>query len=178
MNTSNIAVVLVIGLALGVFAGYYFGYDRGFERALVLQPTPLVTPVRVTSTPTPLPTPTSSPTPTTLVDPRIMAASLQLVGKWQSEEDSAFFREYKADATVVDSHDSVAGVVVTTDKWSLFTADTAEATISFQLNNNDTYIKHTSTTDPVYFRIVSVTPTTLEVVNMSKGGGLKFAKLP
>ncbi len=168
--TAKIISGLIAGLVVGAGAGYYVGYNIGSTKAVAVNPQPTAL---VTASPTPI-----NPIAQT-VDPRIVSArSLLVGGQWQSEEDSGLFREYKTNGTVIDSHDSVPAVTTTSAQWTVFTADTAPAVV-FQLNNKDVYIQHTPATGgPVYFRIVSVTPTTLEVMDMQTAVASRFAKVP
>jgi hypothetical protein len=111
-------------------------------------------------------------------DARVTSTQEMLVGKWSSEDDRNFEREYKDDGTVVDSTGSVDGDVNTEASWSLFTAANAGTDVPFQMNNDDVYIKQTEEGGSVtYFRVTSVSPTELELVNMTKGGGMRFGKM-
>jgi membrane-bound inhibitor of C-type lysozyme len=112
-------------------------------------------------------------------DPRIVMAETSLVGKWSAEDDRNFEREIKGDGTVTDSYGSPDGEVKSYSKWELFTSDNPPAGVEFQLNNKDVYVKQTDgRTDSVtFYRVMSVTPTELELVNMTKGGGTRFGKI-
>ncbi len=110
-------------------------------------------------------------------DPRITAAWDMMIGTWSSEDDRNFIREYKNDGTLTDSYASATGEAKTDADWSLFTSDNADE-VQFQLNNKDVYVKQVEKSGAVtYFRIDSVTPTELGLINMTKGGGLRFGKM-
>ncbi len=111
-------------------------------------------------------------------DPRITAAWEMMIGTWSSEDDRNFIREYKNDGTLTDSYASAAGETKTDADWSLFTSDNADEGVEFQLNGKDVYVKQIEKSGAVtYFRIESVTPTELGLINMTKGGGLRFGKM-
>lgn len=110
-------------------------------------------------------------------DPRITAAWDMMIGTWSSEDDRNFVREYKNDGTLTDSYASATGEAKTDADWSLFTSDNADE-VQFQLNNKDVYVKQVEKSGAVtYFRVESVTPTELGLINMTKGGGLRFGKM-
>lgn len=111
-----------------------------------------------------------------MADPRISATWEMMQGPWLSEEDSGWARVYNDDSTLTDTHGSAAGNTVTTANWSLFVADNAPE-VQFQLNNKDVYVEQTEKDgSKMYFRVVSVTPDMLELVNMTKGGGMRFGR--
>jgi membrane-bound inhibitor of C-type lysozyme len=107
-------------------------------------------------------------------DPRITAAWQMMTGPWMSEEDSGLFLVYKNDGTFIETHSSAAGEARTEGEWSLFTAENPDE-VEFQLNNESVYLKRTdAAAGTFYYRITAITPQTLEVVNMTKGGGMRF----
>lgn len=112
-------------------------------------------------------------------DPRITAAHDMLIGTWSNVDDRNFNRKYKEDGTFADSYsyETGSGALVSSALWSLFTADSNED-VPFQMNNTDVYLKQTEADGMnMYFRIVSVTPTELELMNMDRGNALRFGKL-
>ncbi len=111
-------------------------------------------------------------------DPRVSAARDILIGKWSSEDDRNFIREYKDDGTLTDSYTSSTGETKTDAQWVLFTSLNNIVT-NFPQNTTDVYIMQTETQHGgvTYFRIVMATPTQLELANMTLGGGLKFGKI-
>lgn len=111
-------------------------------------------------------------------DPRIASVRPMLIGIWNSEEDRNFNREYKDDGTVIDSYASGSGEVLDIEaRWSLFTEDMNEKT-DFPQYDDDVYIKDTGGDgSTMYFRIVTVTSTELELMNMERGNMLRFGKL-
>ncbi len=123
-----------------------------------------------------------SPTETPVVeekkmaDPRITAAWEMMMGTWSSEDDRNFQREYRDDSTFTDAYGTTEGETKTDGQWSLFTADNADE-MMFQLNNDDVYVKQVEEAGTFYFRIVSVTPEILELVNLDKGNTLRFGKM-
>lgn len=110
-------------------------------------------------------------------DPRVTAAWEMMIGNWSSEDDRNFNREYKNDGTVIDAYASATGETKTEAEWVLYTSLNNIVT-DFQQNNSDVYVMQTEKDGHVtHYRIVSVTPTELELANMTMGGGLKFGKL-
>ncbi len=111
-------------------------------------------------------------------DPRVSAGYEMIAGTWSSEDDRNFIREYKKDGTVIDNYATASGEVITSANWSIFTADTAPEGVEFQLNNKDIYITQTEKDGSVtYFRVDTVTPSELGLINMTKGGGIRFGKM-
>ena len=111
------------------------------------------------------------------VDPRIVSASDMLLGTWSSEDDRNFEREYKADGVMIDSYASASGEVLSEAGWSLFTADNAPE-VAFQLNNSDVYVEQVEQDGAkMYFRIINITPSALELMNMDRGNALRFGKM-
>ena len=115
----------------------------------------------------------------TAEDSRMATAEAELVGSWSSAEDRNFERDYRADGTVADRYASAEGETVTQGTWSLFTADTAEADVDFQMNNSDVYVRQTDSDGSVhFFRIASAGESELELVDMSGNGSVMlFGKL-
>lgn len=111
-----------------------------------------------------------------MADPRITAAWEMMIGTWSSEDDRNFQREYRDDSTFTDAYASAEGETKTDGEWSLFTAENADEMV-FQLNNDDVYVKQVEEAGTFYFRIVSVTPETLELMNLDKGDALRFGKM-
>ncbi|MDO8468772.1 MAG: hypothetical protein Q7S29_03375 [Candidatus Peribacter sp.] len=111
-------------------------------------------------------------------DPRITAVQTMLIGRWSSEEDRNFEREYREDGSVVDFYASAEGETETAAAWSLFTSDNAPSGVKFQMNNQNVYIAQTEKDGTVtYFRITGVTSAELEIVNMTGNGGMRFGRL-
>ncbi len=112
-----------------------------------------------------------------MADPRITSAWEMMKGLWSSEDDRNFQREYRDDGTFTDAYGSTQGEMKTDGTWSLFTSENADEELVFQLNNDDVYVKQVEDSGTFYFRIVSVTPEALELINMDKGNALRFGKM-
>ena len=111
-------------------------------------------------------------------DPRVSSAQEMLTGRWSSEDDRNFERAYMADGSVTDFYASASGETETKGTYWLFTADNAPTDLIFQLNNTDVYVQQTDDTGVItYSRVVSVTPTELELMNMDKGSAMRFGKI-
>jgi hypothetical protein len=153
--------VLVIVAVVAAAGGYYVGYDVGFEKGENHEHADTM----------------EQEIPEHGDDARLGAASTMLIGKWSSEDDRNFIREYKDDGTVIDSYGSVDGDVNTEATWELFTSNMNE-NVPFQLNNRDVYIMQTEKGgEKLYFRIISVTPDSLELMNMESAGAMRFGKM-
>jgi len=109
-------------------------------------------------------------------DPRITAAWEKMIGTWSSEDDGNFQREYRDDSMFTDVYGSSEGETKTEGEWSLFTSDNADEML-FQLNGEDVYVKQVEEAGTFYFRIASVTPETLELINVDKGDTLRFGRM-
>jgi membrane-bound inhibitor of C-type lysozyme len=151
--TTIVALVIVAGGA------YYFGMQRA------------VAPSRSGTT-------MSGSSSAMTQNTKITETTNALIGVWSSVEDRNFNREYKADGTAVDSYASAAGDITSTDTWSVFTADTADGTVKFPMDNADAYVKQTMKDGSVlYFRVTALSDSRLQLVNMDRGGVLNFDKL-
>lgn len=99
-----------------------------------------------------------------------------LVGKWQSNEDSKFTREFKNDGTVVDGYE---GTVPTQGKWAVF-SDKNPIDVAFSLEPNTTYVQivfNNDSSQALNFKVVKLTPEELDLIYMDRGGSLSFKRL-
>jgi membrane-bound inhibitor of C-type lysozyme len=105
-----------------------------------------------------------------------LVVSESIVGKWQSTEDNKFVREFKADGTAVDTYDSKDPHEGT---WTVFTKD-KPLDVKFPIEESATYLQLSikdNSTDVLHFKISALTPESLELIFMDRGGSLKFTRI-
>lgn len=99
----------------------------------------------------------------------IVVVSESIVGKWKSDQDPKFMREFKDDGTVVDWYDNK---VETTGTFKVFTKD-KPLTVAFPLDANATYLQLKmagSQSDTLNFKVSKLTPEVLNLTYMDRGG--------
>jgi hypothetical protein len=102
-----------------------------------------------------------------------LIVSESIVGKWQSNEDKKFVREFKSDGTAADWYDNK---VVSPGTWKVFTKE-QPLSVAFPLERDTVYIQMTmqgTQGDTLNFKLVKLTPEALELVYMDRGGALSF----
>ena len=100
------------------------------------------------------------------------AAAASLIGSWQSTEDTKFVRVFGEDGSTEDRYE---GNVVAGGSWRLFTS--ADAEVSFPVEEGAVYLVIDDGTERLHFKIVSVTPERLELVYLERGGALTFTRI-
>lgn len=103
-----------------------------------------------------------------------LIVSESIVGKWQSSEDTKFVREFKADGAVVDWYD---GKTVSTGLWVAYTKANAPKMVAFPIDVDAVYLQLTmkgTQADTLDFKITKLTPESLELIYMTRGGALTF----
>lgn len=102
-----------------------------------------------------------------------LAVSQNIVGRWQSTQDTKSVRVFKSDYTVDDIYD---GKVVSTSLWVAFTKLNAPE-IVFPLEDDAVYVQITengTVTDTLTFKVTKLTPEELELIYMDRGGALTY----
>ena len=150
MKTFILAILVLIA---GVAGGYYYGQGK-FA----------------------LPVKTESKTIPVADKARIDAVNSLIAGRWQSEEDSNFVREFKADGTAIDYYDEQPAPSQTNGSWKLFSSSNPEQ-VAFPIRENEVYLKMTFGKENYHFAVLAVTPEKLELMYMERGGILQFARL-
>jgi hypothetical protein len=108
-------------------------------------------------------------------DNRITAAQGALVGNWQSNEDSKFSREFKADGTLIDAYEGSPAPQKGT--WSLSTKEAPDSAYQGTYEQGPVYLKISVGQDVLFFKITAVTPDALELIYLDHGGALTFKKI-
>lgn len=96
-----------------------------------------------------------------------------IVGKWQSIDDKKSVREFKSDATMYEVYD---GKEIASGTWMAFTKE-RPVTTSFPLEANTPYFQILSGNDALQFKIIQLTPETLELIYMNRGGTLRYSRI-
>lgn len=124
---------------------------------------------------------TTSGTSTTTGQAQESGATAQgqsMVGVWKSTEDAKFTRTFNADGTVTDAY---AGNASATETASYTTIDpTTEANFPIPVASvaGMTVIRIDFSSGPMYFGILTLTDTNLEMSNLSgRGNTLSFTKV-
>lgn len=109
--------------------------------------------------------------------PELIAAVGGLItGRWQSTDDANFIREFNADGTATDWYQ---GTDVSSGSWSIFTKE-QPVQVTFPLESGATYLQLEmvgSQAEYLHFKIVNLTPETLEMIYMDRGGVLRFTRV-
>lgn len=99
-----------------------------------------------------------------------------IMGTWQSNEDAKFSREFAGFAeanlsgTVVDRYE---GAQVSTGTYAVFTKDNPLPGITIPLEDNIAYVRLTmsgSQAETLTFKVTTLTPETLEMIYLDRGG--------
>ncbi len=101
--------------------------------------------------------------------------SESIVGRWMSTTDEKFVREFK-EGSVIDWYENEA---VSTGTWRAFTQESAPE-VSFPLESNTVYLELTmagTQEDKLYFKLVKLTPESLQLIYMDRGGMLEFVAI-
>ena len=88
-----------------------------------------------------------------------------IVGIWQSAEDAAFVREFITGGSAVDSYE---GKSVSTGSWIVFTE---ASTPYLQMTMSG------AQADVLTFKVTKLTPESLELIYMDRGGVLQFNRI-
>lgn len=104
----------------------------------------------------------------------IITESIQ--GRWQSSQDPKFVRVFNANKTVVDMNGASA---VSSGTWEVFTKENP-LTVSFPLEADGIYVQLTMSgaqSEKMNFKVNKLTPESLELVSMERGGILAFTSV-
>jgi len=105
----------------------------------------------------------------------VQVVSESILGKWMSTTDEKFVREFKAGA-VIDWYENEA---VSQGTWKAFTQESAPE-LPYALEANTVYLELTMTgtqADKLYFKLVKLTPESLQLIYLDRGGMLEFAAI-
>ncbi|MCF7865298.1 MAG: hypothetical protein K9M11_02225 [Candidatus Pacebacteria bacterium] len=105
-----------------------------------------------------------------------LLVSESLVGKWQSIQDTKFVREFTKTGGVSDYYD---GKLVTSGNWNVFTSE-KPLKVSFPLEKDAIYVQLTDSTDKesvLDFKVTKITPESLELIYMERGGVNSFTRI-
>ncbi len=106
-----------------------------------------------------------------------LIVSESILGAWQSTQDAKFAREFKAGGVVVDTY---VGEAKTEGVWVAFTKENAPKQIAFPIEDDAVYVHITmkgSQADTLTFKVAKLTPETLELIYMERGGTLVFSRV-
>lgn len=99
-----------------------------------------------------------------------------ILGGWRSADDAKFVRTFYAGGTSTDSYD---GAAVSTDSWQVFTSG-RPLPVPYPLEDGVAYlalVPRETDADPLVFKISRLTPETLELAYLDRGGVLVFTKV-
>lgn len=105
-----------------------------------------------------------------------LVVSESISGKWQSTTDAKFVREFGASGAVTDWYE---GESVSTGTFVAFTSDTA-VNFPYPIEANTVYLKLTmagTQADELYFKVVKLTPESLQLIYLDRGGMLDFVAI-
>jgi hypothetical protein len=99
-----------------------------------------------------------------------------IVGRWASNEDAKFSREFLAGGRVVDRY---VGEAETGGSWAVYTKETAVEPDLYPLEANAAYLRllmEGTQGEELHFKVVKLTPESLELVYLGRGGALTFTR--
>lgn len=105
-----------------------------------------------------------------------LIVSESIVGKWQSTTDAEFVREFKDGGAVVDWHDNEP---VSEGTFTVFTKE-KPLLVAFPIEANAVYVQLNMSgtqADALNFKVTKLTPESLELVYMDRGGVLVFTRV-
>lgn len=107
-----------------------------------------------------------------------VAVAANIVGKWQSKDDPKFVREFNADGTATDYY---GDEVQSNGTWKAYSSVTP-LPVPFPLEPNAGYIQmlmngDEATSLTLNFKVSALTPESLELVYMERGGALDFTAI-
>lgn len=105
-----------------------------------------------------------------------LIVSESIVGNWKSVDDATFTREFKAGGAVDDLSN---GKVVSTGSWKVFTKANAPADFAYPIADDAVYVQMTmqgTQTDTLNFKVAKLTPESLQMVYLDRGGVLNFSR--
>lgn len=106
-----------------------------------------------------------------------LIVSESIAGKWQSTDDAKFFREFTTDGHVTDSYE---GAEKTDGVWVAYSAENVPESVQFPVDENAVYLQlvmEGSQDDALNFKVAKLTPETLELIYMDRGGVLSFTRV-
>ncbi len=107
-----------------------------------------------------------------------IAVSANLLGRWKSNDDPKFVREFKENGVTTDIYEDKE---VSVGTWTLFTKEKPLVTpVEFPLDTGAVYIEMIDAgaqTEKYHFKVTKVTPEELELIYMSRGGTLTFTRM-
>lgn len=107
----------------------------------------------------------------------LLVVSESIQGKWQSVDDAKYVREFKAAGKVDDIYE---GKVVSSGMWVAFVKGVDAPEVPYPLDDGVVYIQMTMTgtqADTLNFKLGKLTPEVLELVNLDRGGVLRFTSV-
>jgi len=147
-------LLILGGIILASGIGYFVGFDHGFERSTV----------------TPVP---SAYEDATLSDGATVMSNI--VGKWQSDEDSKFIREIRNDGTVVDQYEGEAD---SDGLWMVFTKEIPDTAFDGTMEDDAVYLSLAmSEEERLYFKVIQVDGDSLELIYLGRGNVLSFHRV-
>lgn len=150
-------ILILLGLIAVSGVGYFVGYDHGFENAAIGN--------------TPIVEETSSVTDAA-------EAMSRIVGMWQSTDDPRFTREIRNDGVIIDLY---AGETDADSDglWMVFTKDIPDAAFTGTIEEGATYLSiGMSETEKLYFKILTLDETSLQLLYLDRGNLLSFTRTP
>ncbi len=100
----------------------------------------------------------------------------KIVGTWRSTEDSKFIRVFNADGTTEDRYEGDPSATMA-GEWNIFTSTNPDPGYDRELATDTTYLKIQSQYEALFFRVLSVSDTNLELSYLDRGNTLSFTKV-
>lgn len=102
--------------------------------------------------------------------------SAAIVGKWRSNDDAKFTREFKSDGTVTDAYEGDDSAT-TVGEWSLFTSANADAGFPGTIAAGVMYLQMTTQYEAMFFTVLNVDAEGLQLSYVDRGNTLAFTRV-
>jgi hypothetical protein len=97
-----------------------------------------------------------------------------IMGVWQSTDDATFTRTFSVDASVIDAYGGDEAATVE-GRWAVLTAPQGEPP-PFPIKPGTIYLRISSLEEVMYFKVVQVTESTMELLYLDGNGVQKFER--
>lgn len=102
--------------------------------------------------------------------------SAALIGSWRSTDDTRYSLAIDGAGSAVERYQGDANATATST-WALFTSANPDPTFSGKEQAGVVYLRLSDSAGERHFGIVTVSPSTLELVYLDRGGTLRFTRV-
>jgi putative hemolysin len=102
--------------------------------------------------------------------------SAALIGQWRSTDDTKYTLEVDTSGNAVERYQGDASATATSS-WALYTSESPDPTFSGKEEAGVVYLTLTDSGGQRHFAIVDVSPSTLTLLYLDRGGTLNFTRV-